>query len=209
MHNATVSKPRVQAYRPLFARPADKKIRFAGEDRGNADDGKKEDEKVDSRQQEVTLPSLDASRTTPSAMAPETSKPMPLRSMKGTQRLSPLATASKDRLSLASLRDSGFFTPRVAHKPSTISSGSLYSTASGEERDRLGRPNSILAALNLESLGGNGDTTHRSPTGGVGHQLPSSSKNTFYSALSAFDQGSNRHSQASNGSPRPTIGMAI
>lgn len=205
LHNAAASKPRIQAYQPLFSRPAGKKIRFAGDDDGEVGDGNVGDGNVDDRGPEIPLPSLVnqeevATFSAPSAVVPKGSKPKLLRSVKGSQRLSSLTATSKDRLSIASLRDSASFGPGISHKPSTISSASVYSTASGEEHAAWALRDSIVAALNLESLRSNVDAASRNSSGGTNWHSPVSLRQNYFSALDQGGPPSNRHSQASNGS---------
>lgn len=171
-------------------------------------------EKVDDQSPEIPLPSLInreeiATFSAPSAVVPKASisKPKLLRSVKGAHHLSTLAAASKNRLSISSLRESASFVgPGISHKPSTISSASVYSTASGEEHEVWALSDPILAALYLESLGGGGDVAHRSSFGGTDWHSPTSSNHNYFSAFDQKVPSSNRHSQASNGSSyRPIV----
>jgi len=204
MRNATASKPRLETYTPLFSRPAEKKIRFAG------DDGKV-DRKVDNEwrpdQPSPTLVNHQEVATShaPPGVVPNVSKPKLSRSVKGSQRFSPLAlaAATKDRLSIASLRESASFGGGISHRQSTIDSASMYSTASGEERGVWTLSDPILAALNLGSLE-SVDPAFRSSSRGTDRNSPTSPSRTDYPAVD--QEIPNRHSQASSGSgKRPAV----
>jgi hypothetical protein len=180
------------------------------------DDRKEEDEKADDQRPGIPLPSLinRGEVTTfpaPSVVVPKASIPKPklLRSAKGSQHLSTLVVPSKKRLSIPSLRDSASFGgPGISHKPSTISSASVYSTASGEEHEVWALSDPILGALNLESLGSGVDAAaaHRNSSGGTDGHSPALSQHSYYSAFDQRGPSSNRHSQTGNGSAyRPIV----
>lgn len=114
-------KSDILSYQPSFARPVDRKVKFAGGGKMGA-----------SRSKSGLAFTLAQVKTAPPFdMVPEVSKPRPLQSAKGSPRLSSHVTS--DPL-------------RIPHKPSTVSSSSVYSTASGEEHQVRVPPNLILAA---------------------------------------------------------------
>jgi len=200
LRNAAASKPRIQTHQPLFSRPAEKKIRFANDDSKNLGGAKVGDWRQD-------MPSLIGRRevptfSVPSAVVPKLSKPKLLRSVKGSQRFASLAVALKDRPSISSLvPESGPSTEgAIPHKSSTISSASVYSTASAEEHQVWTLSDPILAALNLEGSGHRVDAAFRSSSRGTEWHSPTSSNDSYLSALDQGVPSSNRDSRASNGS---------
>ncbi|KAF8078211.1 hypothetical protein FPV67DRAFT_1443658 [Lyophyllum atratum] len=124
---------------PLFASPMDRKVKFAGSyETGKASTS--------------NLPQ--GNDAPPFDKIPEVSKPRPLRSAK---RSSHLSSPSGVRGTTHSPGDFASRSSRVTHKPSTVSSSSVYSTASGEEHQVRVPPNLILAAtgdLSMTSGGG-------------------------------------------------------
>ncbi|KAG6865286.1 hypothetical protein C0991_003746 [Blastosporella zonata] len=158
VHHAALSEPRSPSQEPFFPHPMDRKIQFET----RSDD-----------------PESGASSTIDGL--PEVSKPRPLRSAKTSSRS---LLGARDRY-LAMGRP---ISPKIAHKPSTVSSISMYSTASGEEHQVRVPPNLILAAT-----GGLGIDT-----GGDRHSATSSNW-SFLSRMAPGVQGSaTRYSQASS-----------
>jgi hypothetical protein len=175
----------VLGYRPLYAPPLDKKVTFAGPDEPKFDTWH-----LDAPSKSVFPGRHFTTQFMPAHLKP--SKPRPLRSVKGSPHLGALAADQVPPLPQ-------MLPPpkqRIVHKPSDISSASVYSTASGEERVARGVPaNLILAALG--GLGGGGDR--------------SSGVSSRWSLISRWTQGvqgaggggENRQSQTSNSSVYP------
>lgn len=138
---------------------------------------------------------------------PAPSKPKPLRSVKGSTHLA--ALAAEQTPTPPPTPPGGQPPPlpkkskqRITHKPSDISSVSMYSTASGEEHQPRVPSNLLLAALG--NLGGGGDRT--------------SGVSSRWSLISRWTQGvqpqagggSNRQSQASSqGASVDSSGMPV
>ncbi|GLB35217.1 hypothetical protein LshimejAT787_0207820 [Lyophyllum shimeji] len=171
----TGRKSYILTYQPLVARPVDRKVKFAGGDKTEAN-----------RLQKGHPSRLAEGKNAPSLDSfPEVSKPMPLRS----------ATVSAQLPPLRGLREKVHITgdvitspPRIPHKPSTVSSASMYSTASGEEHYVRVPPNLILAATGSLSTGGGGE-----------RRSVASSTWSFLSRVAHGVHGSMyRHSQTSN-----------
>ncbi|KAF5387008.1 hypothetical protein D9615_001753 [Tricholomella constricta] len=178
VQNAVMSKSRMLSNQPLFARPMDRKVKFAGGDETKPCSW--EAASVSTSTQGAATPPLDG--------VPEVSKPKPLRSVRGSSRLPSMGTRAMDR-ALETPEP-----PKMTHKASTVSSSSMYSTASGEEHQVRVPPNLILAAMgdvgtSVSSRGG-GDRDRRSVA---------SSSWSFLSRVAHGVQGNiQRYSQASS-----------
>lgn len=173
-------KPHILSYQSVFARPMDRKVKFVGGDKTGSD------KTMASRSESglaFTLAHVKA--TPPLAEVPEVSKPRPLRSAKGSSHLS-----SPSGLK-GTFHISGNVTtspPRIPHKPSTVSSLSMYSAASGEEHQVRVPPNLILAATGELSTS----------WGGERRSVASSSWSFLSRMAHGVQENMYRHSQASN-----------
>ncbi|RDB21208.1 hypothetical protein Hypma_011340 [Hypsizygus marmoreus] len=198
LHNAASSRPHMHSYKPLFPRPVDKKIKFAGHD----DDEKPSGWSLNApgaspALQKGSVPHADLPPfLTRSPAIPKVSKPKPLRSVKGSSHLSTLAAEPNGHL-----RGQASAEPpltRIPHKPSTISSASVYSTASGEEHEVRVPPNLIIAALG--SLGSSVEAFRNSSGGGDRRSTASSNRSFLWRMVYGLQGNvqSDRYSQASS-----------
>lgn len=172
-----LSKPRIPTQKPFFPYPTERKIKF-----------------------EARLSNEGSGSTSMVYALPEVSKPRPLRSEKTSPHLS---FGTRDRY----LGTSRVYLPKIAHKPSTVSSASVYSTESGEEHQLRAPPNLILAAtggLDVDSRGVQRSVTssNRSLLSRMAHGVQGNTPRHSQTSTSAYTT----LSRDSSGAP---IGMAL
>lgn len=217
--NALVSKQRTDSYQQLYAPPSasEKKIKFAHDEPWHID----APSKSVFPGRHFTTHFMPAHLRPPPkpTPTPTPSAPKPLRSVKGSAQLAALASEQKQEqiptppptpptLLVQPPPRPKKSKQRMSHKPSDISSVSMYSTASGEERQPRIAGNLLLAALG--NLGGGGDRT--------------SGVSSRWSLISRWTQGiqpnqtqtgggevdgSNRQSRASNKSQASSQGASV
>lgn len=206
LHNAALSKPQAHTYQPLSLHQTEKKIKFM------APNEKSEKGNRAPLPGALNVPQGHYFLTRP----PQVSKPRRLRSVEGTRHLPKLASPLESPFGE---QGSEPLPPRgITHKPSTVSSSSAYSTASGEDHQIRVPSNVILAALG--NFGNNVEAFRNSYAAGD-RQSSASSRNlfarmalgvrgsTYSNRLSHASSAQSMNSVASRDSSGAPIGLAL
>ncbi|KAF9002010.1 hypothetical protein BDQ17DRAFT_567666 [Cyathus striatus] len=195
LRNAHISRPRIHSYRPLFPRPAEKKIKFA-------DSAEPETKEKNDENERLVAPSVSFMREPKSKSPAEQATPIFPRKAAVFKPSATLASSTPPE------RTHPLATKKLPHKPSNTDSASVYSTASGEEHQIRAPPNLIIAAL--ENLAGNSEVAHTRNSGNLAERRSNSS------IWSLFSRGNSRVSQGSYDSanryseePSGPVGIAL